>query len=459
MITNSPTLPDKTILAKHASPEDFSIERASLWKSLAKHLEGRYLRSVLLLVSGAATGQVVTLFSSLVLTRIYQPEQFGVLAIFVSVVAVVATISALRYEAAIPLPEKKLLAAELLVLSLGCLLAFVVCVGILLWSLGDWLLVSLRGEILQPYLWLLPFGILGVGIYQILTSWLVRQQNYSGLAQASIVQAFGQAGCQIGLGLLGLGSLGLIAGEVLGRASGGGALLFRSWRSVQACWWQLTLRGVRQTARRFWRFPAISSWAALLNTASVHSPLVLFAVFYDLEIVGCLALAQRILGAPTSLLSNSVSKVFLGECARLHNEAPQNLPRLFWKTVLSQAALGVGLVICVGLPAPWLFRFVFGEQWDLAGWCVLLLSANYLSKMIAYPLGASLDVLERQGLHMLRELLRLLLTSAAVLVAAEFELSPLAAVAALSAASCLAYGAGVCIVWVAIQRSLNDEGS
>lgn len=429
--------------------------KQSLRQRLLKHMKGHYFRSVMLLASGAAMGQAVTLLSALLLARIYQPEHFGVLAVFAAVVAIFATVSALRYEMAIPLPKSELRASELLALSLAGLFTVVGLVSLLVWVLGELFIQYFKLELLGPYLWMLPMGILGAGFYQIFAAWVVRGRSYPQLAKASVVQAAGQAFCQIGFGVLGWGSFGLILGDVLGRASSGSMLCYQSLGGGgEQSWRQVTIGGIIRSAQRYWRFPAISSWAALLNAASAHSPLVLFALFYDLRIVGCLALAQRTLGAPTSLLCSSVSKVFLGECAAFHNKSPAGISRLFWKTVLSQASLSVGLLLFVALPAPWVFGWIFGEQWNLAGWCVLMLSMTYASKMIAFPLAPALDVLERQGLHMLREIVRLFLTGTAILLAACYGLGPLAAVAALSLASSLAYGFGIGIVWYAIgQRS------
>ena len=382
----------------------------TLRERLSRYFRGRYFRGVMVLAGGAALGQLVTLTSTLVLTRIYAPEDFGVLAVFVSVVAVLATNASLRFEMAIPLPEKQAKAVDVLALCFICLFCSMCLLVLVQWLLGDWILSIFEGELLKPYLWLLPLGVMGVGAYQVLAFWEVRRQDYANLANASVTQALGQAGAQIGLGAAGLGASGLIFGEVLGRF-GGAATMLRSLRSrwrddAQA----LTMEGIVLAARRYWRFPLISSWAALVNTLSVQAPLVLLAFFYDLRTVGCVALSQRVLGAPTSLLSNSVAKVFMGECAKKGKEESGELSKLFWKTILNQASLSLLLVICVALPAPWIVPLVFGEQWELAGWCVLLLSLTYGAKMIAFPLGSALDVLERQGLHLIRESFRLILT-------------------------------------------------
>lgn len=424
---------------------------------LKNYLRGRYFRNVMLLSGGAAVGQAIVLLSTLILTRVYPPEDFGVLAVFVSVVAVIATVSSLRFEIAIPLPSKDLNAVEILVLSLCSLFGTVVVVALTAWMFGAWILAQFGGEHLGPYLWLFPVGVLGVGGYQVFASWQVRKHGYSNLASASITQAVGQSVGQLLLALSGFGAAGLMAGEVFGRICGAVKLLRSIPSDVVAYWEDLTFRGIRSAAQRYWKFPIISSWAALINTLSVQLPLVLLAFFYDLQVVGCVAISQRILGAPTSLLSNSVAKVFLGECARLNNESPSKLKQLYWKTVINQALMSLCLVVGIALPSPWVFGSLFGEQWELAGWCVLLLSATYAAKMVAYPLGCALDVLERQGLHMFRESSRFLCTAVAICAAAGYGLSPLAAVATLSIGSCVAYGFGIWVVWYAICSRVGEN--
>jgi hypothetical protein len=64
-----------------------------------------------------------------------------------------------------------------------------------------------------------------------------------------------------------------------------------------------------------------------------------------------------------------------------------------------------------------------------------------------------LDVLETQSLHVLRELVRLVLSVSAVLLAVKFDFGPLAAIGALSLAAAAAYVVGIVIVWYVVREA------
>jgi O-antigen/teichoic acid export membrane protein len=64
-----------------------------------------FIRSVSVLVGGTATAQVISILASPVLTRLYTTEDFGLLAVYGSIIGIVGVIASLRYELAIPIAE------------------------------------------------------------------------------------------------------------------------------------------------------------------------------------------------------------------------------------------------------------------------------------------------------------------------------------------------------------------
>jgi len=60
---------------------------------------------VLTLVTGTTIAQIITVLASPVITRLYGPETFGILALFTSITSIIAVIACMRYELAIMLPE------------------------------------------------------------------------------------------------------------------------------------------------------------------------------------------------------------------------------------------------------------------------------------------------------------------------------------------------------------------
>jgi O-antigen/teichoic acid export membrane protein len=65
--------------------------------------KGRFARSVAVVTAGSALGQGLVVASAPLLTRLYTPVDFGVLAVYGSIVSLVAVAASLRYELAIAL--------------------------------------------------------------------------------------------------------------------------------------------------------------------------------------------------------------------------------------------------------------------------------------------------------------------------------------------------------------------
>ena len=73
---------------------------------LLKKSRGRsFARNVAVLAGGTALGQGLAVLASPLLTRLYTPSGFGVLAAYTSIFSILLVVVALRYELAIPLPE------------------------------------------------------------------------------------------------------------------------------------------------------------------------------------------------------------------------------------------------------------------------------------------------------------------------------------------------------------------
>jgi O-antigen/teichoic acid export membrane protein len=65
---------------------------------------GGFRQKVLQVAGGTALTQGLLVAASPLLTRLYSPEDFGVLAVYMSLVVFVVIGATLRYECALPLP-------------------------------------------------------------------------------------------------------------------------------------------------------------------------------------------------------------------------------------------------------------------------------------------------------------------------------------------------------------------
>ena len=84
--------------------------------------KSEFSKNVLTLMTGTTIAQAIPIAISPILTRIYTPEDFGVLALFVAITSIFGSIANGRYELAIMLPKKDENAIN--IFALGLIITF-----------------------------------------------------------------------------------------------------------------------------------------------------------------------------------------------------------------------------------------------------------------------------------------------------------------------------------------------
>jgi O-antigen/teichoic acid export membrane protein len=379
-----------------------------------------------------------------VLTRLYTPADYGSLAVYASILTTLLVLATLRYETAIPLPEDEAVAGSLLALSVLLLVGLTTVLGVLVWLTGDTFVAAVNVPSLRPYLWLIPVGFFGAGMYQLLSYWAIRRRAFGRIARTRMTQGFGQVLAQIGLGLAGFGTPGLLIGDVIGRVAGGGSLALLAIRERPPL--RLSRPSLASAAARYRRFPMLTTWAGLLNVGSVQLPAILFSAAFGVAAAGLYALSFKMLVLPTMLLGQAVGQVFLSRAAAAARD-PERLRQLTERTALTLFACGLPAFAVVAMAGPELFATVMGAQWEPAGRYAQVLAPWFVVGLGSNPLSGLLNVREWQGSALAFSAFEFALRLGALLVGAHRG-SPLLAVALLSAS-------GVVISSISIVRFLH----
>jgi O-antigen/teichoic acid export membrane protein len=375
-----------------------------------------FARRVALLSGGTAAGQAIALAFTPIITRLYSPAEYGVLGVYISVLGILSVAAMLRFEFAIPVAADERESRAVLRLALGvALVTSALAALVLLVADGPILRAAPSLAPMAPYLWMIPVGMLAAAGYQALSFRALRRQEIATLSRTRLTQSLGMTLTQALLGVLHAGPVGLLLGYVLGQ-SGGTATLWRGERVARTTPTPSPVE-VRAAASRFARFPRYSAPAAMLDSMAANVPLVLFAAAFGTVVVGWLSLVQRVLLVPLNLVGASTTQVVFAELSRAHREDPASLPALFARRLRQIGLLAVSLTAAVVVGGTTLVPFLFGREWAPAGWCVAALAPAALLGFVAQPFGAVLDVLQRQDLHLLREIVKATVMGVAIAVA------------------------------------------
>ena len=323
-----------------------------------------FAQSVTVLAGGTALGQAIVLLASPVLTRLYQPEEFGVLAVYASLLGIVVVFAGMRYELAVPLANDDEQAIHLVVLALVLVVLVAGCTGILILLAGGQLAAWLRISEYERYLWLLPLGVLLAGSYQVLNYWAVRKRDYSRIARTKLHQAIGSVAVQIGCGLAKLGPLGLIGGQIVGQSAGVGTLA-RSMRPLGRAFARVRAGKIVELGKRYAAFLRFGAPQAFINALGQHLPQLMLAGLFSSQTAGLYLLARRILNYPVQVVGQSIRQVYYPRAKQAYDQGRAYPYAMRLSLILAASAVIPTLVIA--LFAPPIFGFCFGEEWRQAG--------------------------------------------------------------------------------------------
>jgi len=452
-------LPARDKLPKTSSLRIHIFDHPAITAFAGRYLrQGGFAHNVTILAGGTAIGQAVVVLSSPILTRLYSPSSFGILAVYVSLLSFLLGIASWRYHMAIPLAESNQSVASLLVLCFALLLGMALVLVLAIALRGAAIVAWTNTPALAPFLWLLPLSYLGAGAFQLLTAWAIRTNEFGKLARSKLGQSAGQALTQVAFGVVLSGPVGLLIGDAIGRTAGSMNLARQMWAQLRDDFRTVSAGSVLQIGIRYKRFPLISSVAGFISSAGDQIPTLLIASLYGPTIVGWFGLVQRLLSMSFVLVASAIGTVFLSESARLAQQDPQRLLNLFWKTATRASLIASILFIGVVLTTPLLFGPLFGSQWSGAARFAQILAFPASLQFVNRSVGSAAIIVERQDLDFAGECISTLSASAAVILAKQMDASPMTCIVMLSVGLSVGCLSGLLLSWYAIHSVVRQQG-
>jgi O-antigen/teichoic acid export membrane protein len=378
----------------------------------------RLLQAGTILVGGTAAAQALALLALPVLTRLYSPHDFQVVAVYSAALAILAVACCGRLEIAIPIARRDSEAANLLALAMLFAVATALLATIAILAAGSQIARAIGWDANLSYLWLFPAGILMSGSYAAAQYWATRRRYFRDIARTRVTQVAAGLAVQLGLGAIKVAPLGLLLGSLLMSAAGSFRLWWIALKDDRAAMASVRPARMRAAFRRFRRFPIYSVPEALANTAGVQLPMILIASLVAGPEAGFLFLAMRAVGSPISLVGNAIGQAYLAHASEAQAEG--TLAELTTKVVAGLARVGVGPLLFMGLVAPGLFGFAFGREWVRAGELVSWMTAWSIFRLLSSPVSMVMHVRMAQRAMLLLTIFGLVVRLAAVVLAGWF---------------------------------------
>jgi O-antigen/teichoic acid export membrane protein len=372
-----------------------------------------FFRHILSVGLGSLSAQLLTAATLPLLTRLYMPAAYSGWALLMSVVLIVASVSTLRYELAIVLPDTHEEAANVMIGCMGIACAVAMVSGLLLPWCGSWMLGESFSDELHGWLWCMPPLIVCMGFYQALNAWCTRTREFTWYSLSQVTLPFATVICQILAAFWGpRTAAGLILGTLLGQFLATFLVLslvsMRYGRLIRNA---LSKAKIWDSLIRYKAYPLYMTPYTVAGTVRERLVYFLFASSGERLSLGFYNLSSRMVNLPNSLVSSAVRPVFFQHAASMDFRL---LERPVNKALRLLAVCVVPFWVVFLFHADSLFALFFGEPWRQAGLYAAILSVPAIPLLLSNWLDRAFDALGRQRLAFALEFVFSILSVAAL---------------------------------------------
>ncbi len=422
-----------------------AVDPGAWWRRFERAVlanRSEFARNVAKLSSATVLQSVIVFAAVPVVTRLYDAADLGDLQLLLSIVAMFAGVSALKYEVAIVLEGDRTGSDRMAVLSLGVVAGLTVLVGLLVCSQGDRFLGFFHAERLVPYAGLIVAGLLVDGVLRVSQQLLVARKQFGGLARYSVLQVAFTQGGYVGTGLVHPSFLGLFASQLAGRV----LALTLALRRVRVRLASARVRPLLGLARHYRKFPLVNTPGVFVNSLGAELPVFMLARFFDAGVVGYYMITMRLLTQPSTLLGQAVARVYLQSAAETRRRSGRALLHLYRKTAARLALAGLPFAVVVAVAAPPVAAFVLGESWREVGLYMQLLVLWKYGDFVATPMMTTFSIVHRQEIGVALMVISTLARFSAMYAFSESTYLMLAALSATGSLFALIYLLGIEVV-------------
>lgn len=336
-----------------------------------------FIKNVLTLGTGTIIAQAIPLLAYPILSRLYNPEQFGVLASINSVVSIIAILCGGQYLKGILVAKTEHDAQSLVALSVLLSIAvslLSVPVLIIIYNSG-----VLGGVTSLSLLLLAPLIAVLIGIYNVYNEWCVRHSYFRQVSVNKITNSGANAIAKVAMAF---STIGLVIGELFGRTVSATMCLFHFFRKDKGkIFREVSYRDVLTAAKKYKQFPLYSLPGQFLNVFAAQIPIFVFGNHFSKQLLGQFSMAQMVLSIPISV----VSLAFYDAFRQRANDIYQREGRCdaFYRKIFKYVIIGA-TVCCIFamLILPQLFEWFLGKEWRQAGSFAVLLSPSVFIGMV-----------------------------------------------------------------------------
>ncbi|MFT4696367.1 MAG: O-antigen/teichoic acid export membrane protein [Urechidicola sp.] len=361
-----------------------------------------FLKDVSILSIGTIISQLINIGGLPFLTRLYNVEEFGNLALFMAFGSIVFSFSTLKLDLAIVKTEKRNEKMALIGISFIAIffLSILATLCLFIWSFWN-------PQVNSLFLFLMFLFFIANGGSQVLVYFFSSEKIYQNITFAKVLLAI----VNLIFALLLFywdSSLGLIFAITLANIFSflGLGIFFR--KEIPSVF-KIEKTFSKQILYQNINFIKFSTPASFLDILSYQIIIIILSVYYSEEITGSFFMSMRVVLLPSALIGAAIGQVFYKEMSDKfsNNNLTKNDFWDIWKVLFLIGIIPFVIFLFFGKT---LFVWALGDEWMLAGEMAIILVIKGFFNFLSSPTSSGFVVINKQHYNLILTTIRITYT-------------------------------------------------
>jgi O-antigen/teichoic acid export membrane protein len=354
-----------------------------------------FLSNVLKVASGTLLAQALGYIFLPLITRLYTPQQFGDLGIFIAMFGVFTPLLGGKFEIALVLEKDKIQKMNLYLLSAVITLFISIISFFVFLFFRDNIISILSLSINQDLLFILPASLLFFGLYQANKYLLISNNSFGEISKTIVIEKIVNIGSKLIIGFFKPSSFGLVFSDLLGKIA---VVFYTYFAIIQNKLYVSVLKKfnkyeVVKLVKKYKKFPTYELAGDWFDSISNQIPLLIMAFYFNSVIIGYYVFANSILKKIIMLTSKSFGSVYYQKISEIKVTERNAFTS---KLIKNLSIIGILPFIIIAIGAPEIFSFIFGENWYNSGIYAQIMSPYLMIFFFLKPINGLYRVYNQQ---------------------------------------------------------------
>lgn len=366
------------------------------------------------LSSGIVLAQVLPILFYPLLSRIYTPSDFGLLATASAIVPILSIISSGMYESAILVTKDKQEAANLvgLVLFRSSIFSIILILSVYFFSAS---FLDYLNPGLEDWLIFTPLISFFTVIFNCYNEWCVRNKYFSHLAINKIFNTSAVTASKVIFGFAKMSSNGLVLGDIVGKFLSSVSSTYKAILLDKKYFSLISINQIIKISKIYSNFPRVLMADQIFNNLGGAIHIFFIGIYFNNDELGYVSMAMSLLTVPVTVISAAIKDVFRQKAIEVYAISGncRNIYLRLLKPLIIFGFLFFGLLYFI---MPTLLIKFLGPQWSKTATYSLILLPMFYTNFVSMSLGGILILSNKLIVSLYWQILTILLGALAFII-------------------------------------------